>query len=54
MIAASRGVPWTTLAGTYSGVGANAAIGLGAGANILLRASAFILQSNTASYVRPK
>jgi hypothetical protein len=46
VIAASSGVPAGALAGTYSGVGANASIGLGAGTNILVGGSgrAFSLQ----------
>jgi Protein of unknown function (DUF992) len=46
VIATNSGVPAGALAGTYSGVGANASIGAGAGANILVggTGNAFSLQ----------
>lgn len=46
VIAATSGVPAGALAGTYSGVGANASFGAGAGANVLVGGSgnAFSLQ----------
>jgi hypothetical protein len=46
VIAATRGLPAGALTGTYSGVGANASVGPGAGANILVGGTgrAFSLQ----------
>ncbi len=46
VVAATKGHPAGALAGTYSGMGANASLGLGAGANVLVGGTgrAFSLQ----------
>ena len=39
VLAATKGLPKGALDGTYTGIGANASIGLGAGANVLVGGS---------------